>query len=752
MQPNFRLAAFAFSMVTILSGTAVAENAITQVQVRQDGESALVKIEMRDPVKAAPGNWSIVEPPRLVFDFPDTQNLTGKTNQKIDAGDLKSLNLVQAESLTRLVLNLHRTAAFTTEVEGNAIFVRLTGRGDNADRSPSSRVPSASSSAIAAKTAASPVMDGVIREILFRRGEDGQGIVSLSLSDGTLPMDIQRTPAGLVIQLSDVDIPDRLQNRRDTVDFATPVTHVTAQRTRTGARIDVQAKGHWFHQAHIANNMLTIEVKPIPIEDTNKLIQRGQQGQKISINFYEAEATMILRTLAEISGKNVMVDPSLAGKKVSVSLENIPYDEALDIVLAQVNASMRIRNDVVVFADRATLLQRDQDRADDLARASDTAPLVSETFQLSFIKVADATKLILQAMDNESGPRQDRSQQDRPQPVVQTAGGASVPSVQPAVVGKGLLSARGNVSQHAETNKLFIRDTSDRIEAIREIIRGIDVPAKQVMIEARLVAAETGFSRHLGMRLGVNDLSNTIAGQGIGQQLVGGTFAVAGRTTADLNTATGQNSSSRVAPTVPFLGPSIDLPNESAKNKFAISVFNKGLTRFINLELQAGEDEKKVKNISSPRIVTANNKEALILKGTQVAYIGYSTDAGRSVTFQDATLSLKVKPQIAPNGTIILKLEVTNDELGPTASNGQPTILKSKISTEVTVENGGTTVLGGVLKETYTGSEERIPFLSDIPIVGKYFKSTSKVGGTEELLVFITPRVLDESISQAVAR
>ncbi len=585
-------------------------------------------------------------------------------------------------------------------------------------------------------------MDGAIREILFRRGEDGQGVVSLSLSDGTLPMDIQRTSTGLVIQLSDVELPDRLQNRRDTVDFATPVTHVTAQRTRTGARIDVQAKGHWFHQAHMANNMLTIEIKPIPTEDMNKLVQRGQQGQKVSINFYEAEATMVLRTLAEISGKNVMVDPSLAGKKITVSLENIPYDQALDIVMAQVNASLRIRNEVVLFGDRATLLKRDQEQADELARASDTAPLASETFELNYLKVADVFALINSALDSQSSSPPAGGGGANPAAAGQSAAGAS----------KGLLSSRGSMSQHAASNKLFIRDTSERIEAIREVIRSVDVPVKQVMIEARLVSAETGFSRHLGMRLGVNDLSNTIAGKGIGQQLVGGTFAVAGRTTADLTTATGQDSASRAAPTAPFLGPSIDLPNNSAKNKFAVSIFNAGLTKFINLELQAGEDENKVKNISTPRIVTANNKEATILKGTQVAYIGSTGTGAPTVTFQNATLTLKVTPQIAPNGTVIMKLDVTNDELGPTTANGQPSILKSQITTQVTVENGGTTVLGGVLKENSSASEERIPFLSDIPFIGKFFKSTSKIARTEELLVFITPRVLDEAISQTVAR
>lgn len=736
MQPNHRLVTLIFSIAMFLPGWSMAENAIKQVQVRKDGENVLVKIDMRDPVANPPGNWSIVDPPRLVFDFPDTQNQTGQTAQKVDTGDLKSLNLVQADQLTRLVLNLHRAASFSTEVDGTVIYVRLERRADAAGRSPSSSGQIDQSLAATPTVASGP--DAVVREILFRRGEDGQGIVTLDLSDGTLPIDIQRTPTGLVVQLSDVEVPERLQNRRDTVDFATPVTQVIAQRTRAGGRLDILAKGHWFHQAHLTNNELTIEIKPIPTEDLNKLVQRGQQGQKVSINFYDAEATMVLRTLAEISAKNVMIDPSLANRKVTVNLENIPYDQALDIVMAQVGASMRIRNEVVLFGDRAVLLKRDQELADEIARANDTAPLAAETFELNYVKVADVAALISSALD---------AQVTSSTP----AAGTNNQTTQPAnSSAKGLLSARGSMTRHEATNKLFVRDTAERIDAIRQVIRSVDVPAKQVLIEARIVRADTNFNRALGMRLGYNDLSSTVPGRGIGDRIGGNLYSSVAGNKADLMSLTGQNTGGGTAlGSVGSATDMINLPSSlSPTGQFAISVFNSSLTRFINLELQAAENEGRTVNISSPRVVTQNNLEAKIARGTKIPYSTASSQ-GTNTQFIDATLSLSVKPQIAPNGTVIMELTVTNNTPG---TGSPPSIQTAELKTKVTVDNGGTVVLGGVITDDTTNSENRVPFLSDIPVVGNFFKSTQKISSKGELLVFITPRVLDGTISQSVNR
>ena len=737
--------------------TAWAEaNAIKQIQVRRDGNQTLIKIQLKEGMKAAPGNWSIVEPPRIVFDFPETENQTGSSSQRVASGDLKSLNVVQAENLTRLVLNLYRPTKFSTELNGNELLVKLESGSAAAGNSqePSSFV------APSAKNAVSDVLSPVnasVRDVSFRRGEDGQGLVTIDLSDGTVPVDVKRTPLGLTVELRGVDLPNHLRNRRDVVDFATPVSYISSQTVGDITRLEISAKGKWFHQANLTNNQLLIEVKPIPAEDANKLVLTGQQGQKVSINFYEAESTMVLRTLADISGKNVMVDPSLVGKKVTVNLENIPYDQALEIVMAQVGASMRIRNDVVLFGDRELLQKRDQDQADEFARASDTAPLTAETFELNYLKVADIVALISAAPSTQSSAPANRT---APLTETPTLNGPATAPATPgesaagtkAVAGKGMLSARGSMTSHEATNKLFVRDTMERIDAIRQVIRTVDIPARQVLIEARIVRADTSFNRDLGMRIGFNDVSSTVPGRGVGDRIAGNVYGTVATTSADLLSLTGQTvGGGTTLGTVGSAAPQINLPAAaSPTGQFAVSVFNSALTKFINLELQAAESEGRTINISSPRVVTANNLEARIARGQKIPYSTY-TAAGATPTLQylDATLSLTVKPQIAPNGTVILELAVTNNSL---AGSGSSAINVTELKTKVSVDNGGTVVLGGVITDDSTNQDSRVPFLSDIPVIGNFFKSTSKISSKGELLVFITPRVLDQALSQTFAR
>lgn len=732
------------AVVLLCPGLAWAEaNAIKQVQVRRDGDQTLIKVQLRESIKTLPGNWSVVEPPRIVFDFPETENLTGSSSQRVASGDLKSLNVVQAENLTRLVLNLYRPTKFSTEIDGNFLLIKL----ESAPVAAANQQEPSSFAAPQAKVDSRDVLaptNASVRDIAFRRGEDGQGQVLVDLSDGTVPVDVKRTPLGLMVELRGVDLPERLRNRRDVIDFATPVSYITTQTVGDVVRLEILAKGKWFHQSSLTNSQLSIEVKPIPAEDANKLVLTGQQGQKVSINFYDAESTMVLRTLADISGKNVIVDPSLVGKRVTVSLENIPYDQALEIVMAQVNASMRIRNDVVLFGDRAVLQKRDQEQADELVRASDTAPLVAETFELNYLKVADVAALITSSLSTSSTTEL---------PVV--AGQAAPPAASgtpaaPPATAKGLLSARGSMTQHAPSNKLFVRDTAERIDAIRQVIRTVDIPARQVLIEARIVRADTSFNRALGMRMGYNDLSSTVPGRGVGDRIGGNVYGTVATTSSDLMSLTGQSVGGGTSlGSVGSAAPQINLPaGASPTGQFAISVFNSSLTKFINLELQAAESEGRTINISSPRVVTANNLEAKIARGTKIPYSTASSQ-GTNTQFIDATLSLTVKPQIAPNGTVILELQVTNNTPG---SGSPPSIQTAELKTKVTVDNGGTVVLGGVITDDSTDTESRVPFLSDIPYIGNFFKSTNKITSKGELLVFITPRVLDQALSQTFAR
>ncbi len=400
---NIKITAVALAGLWLgLSGVSLAaDNSIKQIQVRRDGDQVLLKVQMAAPLKTLPGNWSVIDPPRVVIDFPDTDNKSGQSTQQVAEGDLKSLNLVQSDKLTRLVLNLYRPTKFSTEIVGDVLFVKLQGQGVQASNepAPSAYQQSASTSPANAAGKQFPAADAAaIRDIVFRRGEEGQALITVDLTDGTVPIDIRRVGTGLTVELRDVELPERLQNRRDVNDFATPVTTITSRALGNLTRLDVNARGRWFHQAHLTNNQLTIEVKPVPADDANKLVQAGEQGQKISINFFGADATMVLRTLADISGKNVLIDPSLTGRTVTANLDNIPYDQALEIIMAQVNAGMRVRNDIILFGDRAVLQKRDQDNADEATRASDVAPLVAETFKLNYVKTGDIIALVQQQL------------------------------------------------------------------------------------------------------------------------------------------------------------------------------------------------------------------------------------------------------------------------------------------------------------------------------------------------------------------
>lgn len=723
---------FVFSLLFVILASQwqdalASPNSIRKVNTRSEGTGLFVQIEMENEVVAVPGTWSIVEPPRIVLDFPDTTNQTGRSTESVAIGEVKSLNIAQTDQMTRVVLNLFHAAQYSVEAKGRMVLLKLEPRqGTGATGQASSQVRAVEDTKTKVVNNLS-AQSAVVRDVKFQRGDDGQGLVLVGLSDGTVPVDVRREGNLLAIEFPGTEVPLHLRARRDVNDFATPATYVTTKAQGGSARLEISARGKWFHQSRMAGNELVIEIRQIPADDANKLVQRGQEGQKVSINFFEADATMILRTLAEISGKNVMIDPSLAGRRITVSLDNIPYDQALEIVMAQVEAGMRLSDHVVLFGDRVLLQKRDKDRADEHARAADIAPLISETFQLNYIKVADVEALVSPAGKPGAPP----AAASGGQAAQATASGST-----------GMLSPRGNISSHELTNKLFVRDTEERLTAIRNLIQSIDLPVRQVLIEARIVRADTTFSRALGVRLGYQDLSGTVQGNGIGSRIgsSGSYVSVAGNR-ADLVARTGQDVGGGSAIGGVGSGANmINLPMSGVPTgQFAFSVFNSSLTKFINMELQAAESEGRTVNISSPRVVTANNLEAKIERGWRIPYTTVSAN-GTQIQFFSALLSLTAKPQIAPNGTVILGLKVTNNQPG---SGSPPAILVQELNTTVTVENGGTVVLGGVTTEDIVDSESRIPLLSDIPYIGNLFKSKAKDRTKGELMVFITPRVLE---------
>lgn len=734
-------AVLATCWLTLSGGLLAAENSIKQVQVRNDGDQVLLKIQMAAPLKSLPGNWSVVEPPRVVFDFPETDNQSGQSSRQIAVGDLKSLNLAQTDKLTRLVLNLYRPTKFSTEIVGDALFIRLQTQTVTASQEAAPSVyqptkPNDRAEVVGAGDTAA------VRDIVFRRGEEGDAVITVDLTDGTVPLDVRRVGEGVVVELRDVELPERLQNKRDVNDFATPVTSISSRAISDRlTRMDIVAKGRWFHQSHLANNQLTIEIKPVPADDANKLVQAGQQGQKVSINFFDADAAMVLRTLAEISKKNVLIDPSLNGRRITVNLDNLPYDQALEIIMSQVNAGMRVRNDVILFGDRATLQKRDQDTADEAARANDTAPLVSETFKLNYVKAADILSLINSSFGqtaSASGAGASDAGAAATAPAAAPAAGAG------SVGGKGMLSARGSISQHASSGQIFVRDTAAVIEAIREVIRAIDVPPKQVMIEARVVEASTGFSDSLGVRM--KYFGNAVTHLGGGANASLGTPSSGGFSNVDAFGAPATPSLVRTS--TQGFGTNFTAAGTTAIN---LMLFNSAATRLLSLELLAAESDSKNKTISAPRVVTQNRKNAKINNTQQVTLlVGVNAQTGLPIyQTYSAPLTLDVTPTITPDNKIGMELKIAKSTITNAATGSLDT---NTLDTSVIVENGGTVVIGGFARDNDVSSEERVPFLGDLPYVGFLFKAKTRNRSRSELLVFITPRILPDGPGMAAGR
>jgi type IV pilus assembly protein PilQ len=484
----------------------------------------------------------------------------------------------------------------------------------------------------------------------------------------------------------------------------------------------------------LVNNQLKVEIRQLTAVETNKLVPYGQEGKKISINFFDADLSMVLRTLAEISGRNVIVDPSLNGRKITVTLDNMPYDQAIDLVLGQSNAGMRIRPDLVIFGSRDVLLKRDLDLADELARANETAPLVTETFQLNYVSGEDVEKLIRVA--------QNESSTNALTPITSaTPGAGGQANATTNMRLKGIMTNRGVLSFHGSTNKLFIRDTQAVVDQIRDLIREVDVPPKQVLVEARIVEVSTEFTRNLGVRLNFFDKSGAYP-------LIGNnswSFGKLGSTPSNVDVF-GTPGSPTLTKTTPAMGATYDMSGTSSF--LNLLLFNSKATKILQMELAAAELDNRGKMVSAPRIVTQNRKQAKIENINQTTVVtGVNLQTGLPIyTTYNAPLTLDVTPSITPDNRIDLDLKIAKSTLR-IGDLGANTLDKNTVNTVVMVENGGTVVIGGFYRESSADNQERIPFLGDLPYVGFLFKTTQTTRNKTELLVFITPRIVNDALA-----
>jgi type IV pilus assembly protein PilQ len=675
------------------------ENAIESINANQQGSNVVVKIALKNPVAKAPIGFSITNPARIALDFAGTSNAIGKAAQDIGLGDVRNVNVVQAGERSRLVFNLARPLNYATAVEGNMVIVTIDGSGGPATAVNAAGVPVASQAA-AGKQA--------LRDIDFRRGTGGEGRIVVDLPSSQTAVDVRQQGQNIVVDFAKTTLPDVLRRRLDVTDFGTPVHTITTVPQGENVRMVIEPKGVWEHSAYQSDSQLIIDVKPIK-EDPNKLAQgtQGYRGERLSLNFQNVEVRAVLQVIADFTGLNIITSDTVNGN-LTLRLKDVPWDQALDIVMQAKGLDMRKNGTVLWIAPKDELLTKEKLELEQKSQIAELEPLRTESFQLNYQK-AEAFKQIL---DN--------------------AGGG----------GRSILSKRGSAVFDPRTNQIFVTDVVSKLEEIRNLLRKIDVATRQVLIEARIVEANDAFSKNLGAKLafGVQRQRGNIIEIG-GQQT--GTVGAAGGSATN---AIGLNSPSLAT----VNGNSVNLPaaglGGNTAGTVALTLFNAAATRFIGLELSALEADGRGKIISSPRVVTADSQQALIEQGEEIPYQQATSSGATAVQFKKANLKLEVTPQITPDGNVILVVDVTKDSRGAPLANGSTLVaINTKhVKTNVQVENGGTVVLGGIYTQTETDNVTKIPLFGDIPVFGNLFKTTGRSSEKTELLIFITPKIVSD--------
>jgi len=689
----------------------VTKNSIETILVSKSVGGTVLRIGMRNALPTQPSSFSITNPARLVFDFPDTTNGLGFSSKSINEGGVRSLNVVQAGDRSRLILNLDKSARFESRLEEKFLLITL---GDEQGQAGSGAVSSQHFSAGATQDSHG------IRDIQFRRSKDGAGVVVIEMSTSDGGIDLQQKGGSLFATFKKTRLPGNLRRQMDVIDFATPVVSVKTRPMGEDVSMEIVPQGLWEHIAFQSDNQFIIEVKPVK-EDGGKMFQgtkTGFQGEAISLNFQNIPVRELLHVFADITNFNIVVSDSVSGN-VSLRLNDIPWDQALDIVLEQRNLSMRKNGNVMWIAPRDELAAKDklQAEARDAALIAEVPRM--EVFQLNYQRAEDFSALL--SASKASG-----------------TSGASGGS-------GGFLSSLGSVSVDKRTNQIFIHDVPTKLVMVRDLLTKVDRPARQVLIEARIVEASDRFTKNLGVRLGIVDRVGyrTGASPGNPRVMLGGSTQIPGFQTGQLADTPNYISTG----TDDTFG--VDLPASSIDSRnvgqFSLTLFNRSLTQFLNLELSALEVDGRGKIISSPRIVTADQVEALIEQGTEVPFLTASASGATTVGYKKAVLALKVKPQITPEGKVIMAISVNKDSPNPQYSTTYGIALDTKhIKTDVLVENGGTVVIGGIYTQDERDTNTRIPVLGDLPYVGFMFRNRERQSLNSELLVFITPKIIPD--------
>jgi type IV pilus assembly protein PilQ len=649
-----------------------------------------------------PGNFTIDNPARVVLDFPKVANGLGWKNKNIGIGFAKSMTAVEAGQRTRVILNLVQLIPFETEVAGKNVIITLAGsRTAAAAAAPTPPAKADKSTPVATLHR--------VTNIDFRRGTEGEGRIIIDLSDGNTPVSTGETGQQIFVEFGDTSLPEKLQQRLDVVDFATPVQYIDASQTGDRVRLTITPTGDYEYLAYHTGKSYTVEVKETPKkkQEEAKKDVFGYTGEKLSLNFQDIEVRAVLQLIADFTGLNMVTSDSVQGS-LTLRLKNVPWDQALDIILKTKGLSMRKSGNVILVAPSQEIAAQEKLELEANKQIEELAPIKSTLIQINYAKAKDMEKIL------------------------KSEG--------------GLLSERGHVSVDTRTNSLLLADTADRIEDARKLISSLDIPVRQVMIESRIVIADDDFAKDLGVRFGATNINDRDGDLIFGSGSLDATDTMA--SSAMDNIANNGNPYPVLVPTgagginqrmnvnMPVVG--------SNAGRIAFSILSSNT--LLDLELSALQSEGRGEVVSNPRVITSNQKQAVIQQGTEIPYQEASSSGATSVSFKEAVLSLEVTPQITPDDRIILDLKVNKDSVGQLFA-GIPSIDTKEVETQILMDNGETVVLGGIYEQTKRNDSERVPFLGDLPFLGALFRTTRERNSKSELLIFVTPKILKQEFS-----
>ncbi|MCB4364014.1 type IV pilus secretin PilQ [Hydrogenophaga taeniospiralis] len=695
--------AMAFACLAFTSFLAQAQNAIQSLTASVQGGVEVLRIDTTEPLSGVPAGFVIQSPARIALDFPGVINAIGRSVIELNHGNVRSANVVQVGDRTRVVINLKNPSAYQAKIEGKSLVVLL-------ERPESGTPAPTSAQAVFAESQNRDVV--ALKDIDFRRGVGNAGRIVVDLANNQVGVDIRQQGQNLVVEFLKTSLPEGLRRKLDVSDFGTPVQTVTSSQSGDRVRMVVTPRGNWEHSAYQSDNQFVLEVREQKV-DPSKLTQGpGYNGEKLSLNFQNIEVRSLLQVIADFTNFNVVTSDSVTGA-VTLRLKDVPWDQALDIILQAKGLGMRKSGNVLWIAPKDEIVAREKQELESKVSIESLETLRTQSFQMNYAKASDIAEQLAAASKGAAGEGSAR-----------------------------MLSTRGSVIAEPRTNQLFVTDIPSKLEQVQQLIAKLDIPVRQVLIEARIVEADDRFGRSLGVRLGGSDLRGVRGGEpgysvgGANRIAIGGSYNAVSSTTVESENVLDTLNTSFV-----------NLPSTGAGGfqpaAFALSLFSSAANRFLNLEISALEADGRGKIVSSPRVVTADQVKALIEQGTEYPYQTATSSGATAIAFRKANLKLEVTPQITPEGSIILDVDINKDSRGETTTAGIA-INTKHVQTQVLIENGGTVVIGGIFEQIEVDDVTKVPLLGDIPFMGHLFKNKSKTANKSELLIFITPRTITD--------